>query len=125
MRPTVVLVTGSRNWKDYAAVRNRLASHGTGCTLIEGECRIGGADIFARDWACSVGWTVVPVPYFDWLGARGGPERNRVMVHVAKRYRELGHRVCGEAFPIGESRGTRGCIELMKFALIPVNVTEG
>lgn len=54
----------------------------------------------------------------DWKthGRAAGPIRNREMV-------ELGADIC-LAFPMGASRGTRGCIALAQAAGIPTTVVE-
>lgn len=120
-----ILVTGSRNWTDQARIADALDAALTACglaVLIHGGAR--GADALAddlwRDWiqhGCSL---LVPEVYSaDWnrFGRSAGHRRNAEMVAA-------GADVC-LAFPIGESRGTRGCMRLAERAGIPVVVHEG
>lgn len=77
-----------------------------------------GADDIADRWAWGMkqeGWNVTPELHrADWdkFGRSAGHIRNNTMV-------KLGADVC-LAFPIGESRGTRGCMRLAERAGITV-----
>jgi hypothetical protein len=110
-----VLVTGSRDWSDEAAVCTtltellRLADR---ITVVHGACPTG-ADAIAHRWASDTpGATPEPHPA-DWsIGKKAGPLRNQAMV-------DLGADVC-LAFPVGESRGTRDCMRRAEAAGIPV-----
>ena len=84
-----VLVTGSRDWTDQAAVLDALSAISAHVVddilVVHGACPTG-ADAYARDWVTerrAVGETTVdeePHPV-DWsLGARGGPIRNHHMI---------------------------------------------
>ena len=110
-----ILVTGSRNWTDREVVRRALweESGGMPATLVHGACPYGGADIIAAVLAAGWGWRVEP-HHAQWgrYGKAAGPMRNREMV-------DLGASVC-LAFPLGASRGTRGCMELARAAGITV-----
>jgi hypothetical protein len=70
------------------------------------------ADVLARQMGADV--EPYPVPKEAWrrLGKAAGPIRNKVMV-------DAGADIC-LAFPLGESRGTRGCMELADAAGIPI-----
>jgi hypothetical protein len=120
--PLRLLVTGSRHWTDHAAIANALnAQHRkwnrpADAVLVVGDCE--GADtIAAASWKkaglpvdqCEARWSE--------LGLRAGPDRNRKMV-------ESGVDEC-LAFPIGVSKGTRGCVKLARSAGVPVTVIEG
>lgn len=100
-----VFVTGSRHWPDRRVVWSVLDRHRDASVppmlLVHGDAI--GADSYARDWAKNHHPSVVevPVPFLSWLGHRGGPLRNRVMVEIAKTLRERGHAVVIEAFPTG------------------------
>lgn len=113
-----VLVTGSRDWADKEHVAEALieaweqALEGEFPTLVSGACPTG-ADAIAEALAEEWGWPVERHPA-DWArhGKAAGPLRNREMV-------ERGADVC-LAFPLGVSRGTRGCMALAKAAGIEV-----
>lgn len=121
-----ILVTGSRSWQDRATIKDALlkaaeeytpddgAWANRDITVVHGNAR--GADTIAHLVAVALGWAVEPHPCTDadWavFGKSAGHRRNGRMV-------SLGADVC-LAFPIGESRGTRGCMELAKKAGIPV-----
>jgi hypothetical protein len=109
-----VLVTGSRDWTDVAAVNDALdaisAHVDDDIVVVHGACRTG-ADAYARAWVqdrLDVGETTItedPHPV-DWSqGARGGPIRNHHMISLgadvclafiglctARRCRESGKR---------------------------------
>lgn len=117
-----ILVTGSRNWTDRDTVRRALIQagqaagvHPQGVTVVHGAAR--GADIIAGGLAGEFGCTVEVHPA-DWdrYGKAAGHRRNAEMV-------ALGADVC-LAFPLGESRGTRGCILLAEKAGISVITHE-
>lgn len=125
MNPLRILVTGSRNWTDTATIQaaliDALARYSTvgNPVLVHGGAR--GADTIAEQvWsgiAFGLGGQIpfeLEVHPADWerYGKRAGMVRNAEMVN-------RGARVC-LAFPLGESRGTRGCMELARKAGIPV-----
>lgn len=107
-----VLVTGSRDFKDESIIRRELEAVGLDArrnsarvTLVHGAAR--GADTIAAAVARSLGWRVEAHPaQWDTLGKRAGYVRNAVMVDSGVDV------VLG--FPIGESRGTRMCIDLAR-----------
>ena len=135
MATYTVLVTGSRNWVDEAAVFSVLnehcrlaASQGKVFRLLYGDCPTG-ADAMAKRWAQVNANTGVQVweHAADWARAcdanchhppRGGrcpaagPLRNQRMVDV-------GADVC-VAFLLPDSRGTRDCMRRARKAGIPV-----
>jgi hypothetical protein len=107
-----VLVTGSRDWTDGAAIREALRPYSGEPyrTLMHGGCQ--GADKLAAIEAKKLGWRVVAYPA-DWrLGPKAGPERNQRMVDV-------GADLC-LAFPLPGSRGTYDCAARARRAGIPV-----
>ena len=123
-----ILVTGSRSWTDKRAVADGLTAvigecgahliHGDPpaldwhrVTVVHGDA--AGADRIADRIARAWGMTVEAHPA-DWSrhGRSAGHQRNAEMVR-------LGADVC-LAFPLGESRGTRGCMQLAEKAGIPV-----
>lgn len=145
MTRTAVLVTGSRNWTDYATIRARLALYPAGTILIHGDCGAllpekerasyydwhKGADKIAEDVGRERHFNIWPLPYFADLGKRGGPARNSCMLNILAQLSGSGFVCAVEAFPIGASAGTRGCIkmaEALATALakpIVITVTEG
>ena len=122
---TAVLVTGSRDWLNYDPVRDRLRRYPVGTVLIHGNCgkveyangfegvvEYRGADKIAHDIGQDMGFICWPLPYFSDLGTRGGPKRNECMFDVLLALRLAGHACFVEGFPIGESKGTRGCLRI-------------
>lgn len=120
-----ILITGSRDWVDenriYLAIVGYLNANAVpwapnDLVVVHGGQR--GADTIAGDLATNWGMRV-EVYRADWRTYRNaaGPRRNALMV-------SLGANVC-LAFPIGESKGTRGCVKLAEKAGIPVVVHEG
>lgn len=106
-----ILVTGSRDWKDRDAIRRALIEAARdvpagSVTVVHGAAR--GADSIADEVANGLGMQVEdhPVTPSDWrrVGKGAGHVRNAEMVR-------LGADVV-LAFPLGESRGTRGCMQL-------------
>lgn len=112
-----VLVTGSRDWTDRAAIRDALyAIEGDvetddSLTLVHGAAR--GADSIAAEIASKGGWGVEAHPA-DWerFGKRAGFIRNDEMV-------KLGADVC-LAFIKDGSRGATMCADLAEKAGIHV-----
>ena len=109
-----ILVTGSRNWDDLETMIEALAPYddykGTK-VLVHGCAK--GADTMAAYIALSLGWEVEGHPAdWDTHGKAAGHIRNHQMV-------KLGADVC-LAFPLGESRGTRGCMKAAEKAGIKV-----
>lgn len=109
-----VLVTGSRNYKDKAKMRTILYRVVTALNLpddaqpvlVHGGAR--GADSAAHElWNYEWGWPVeVHEANWDEFGKAAGHIRNDEMA-------KLGADVC-VAFPLGESKGTRGMMKLCK-----------
>lgn len=116
--PARVLVTGSRGWTDLVSIRNALAAaisdlgvSPSMVTVVHGAAP--GADSLAGSTAWDLGMFVERHPA-DWQrhGRSAGHVRNAEMVR-------LGADLC-LAFPLGESRGSRGCMRLATLAGIPV-----
>lgn len=121
-----VLVCGSRDWMDKAAVKEALdleldtLKPGDILTVIEGGAR--GADFFAGEWAeehfeVGVEWKRFPA---DWnkYGKRAGYIRNQQMLDEGKPDLVV-------AFWDGQSRGTKMMIDLAKKAKVEVKVING
>lgn len=119
LRTARLLITGSRDWSDratmFAALRDAWRElRGQGfdeIVLVHGAAR--GADLLAAEIWGQVGLPTEAHPA-DWsgLGRKAGPVRNQQMV-------DLGADLC-LAFPLGKSRGTRGCMAAARRAGITV-----
>jgi hypothetical protein len=120
-----ILVTGSRYWRDRAAVRAGLdeAYRRWGpFVLVHGDCRDRrtgkpvGADRWADEWAVDHAAVGIEVERHsaDWdrHGDAAGPIRNAEMVARDAL-------VC-LAWPTRYSRGTKGCMRLADEAGIPI-----
>lgn len=115
-RVKVVLVTGSRDWTDQAALWEALQVHLGGelrGILRHGHCPTG-ADAMADRWGDlqpGIGVDRMPAAWALY-GKTAGPRRNTAMVR-------LGADIC-LAFPLGESPGTRDCMRKAEAAGIEV-----
>ena len=120
-----ILITGSREWWDHRAITtilDRMYCFNP-LVIVHGGAR--GADSIARDWVED--WEsfhqdlTQEIHLADWdtYGKSAGHRRNGEMV-------ASGIDLC-LAFPMGESRGTRGCIEMVRKhrPFIPMNIYEG
>lgn len=110
----ILIVTGSRHWKDYDRVWSELVRLDP-ANVYMGDCPTG-ADFFARQWCDLYG-----VPYrveptlWDEYGRRNGPIRNTAMAAQTMAHGEAGGGVRGLAFWDGriERCGTVDCMERM------------
>lgn len=107
-KQTRVIVTGSRNFQDYELMLTtlkglRVAWPDAHIVIVHGAYR--GADNLAEAAAVALGYETDPNPA-DWnKHKRGaGPIRNKQMV-------DKGADLC-LGFPVGESAGTYGCMDL-------------
>lgn len=108
-----VLVTGSREWADWATLCRVLAEElrSGPIVVVHGDCS-RGADAMAKRWCQINDIEQDPHPaQWDHLGKSAGFRRNVLMVR-------LGADVC-HAFVEGESKGTRHTVKLAKKAGIP------
>lgn len=133
-----ILITGTRDELTgeqidkvrYAIDMEVWSASGTPVTLVHGDCPTGVDALVVADWYCVPHRTLEAHPA-NWSAPcdsgcyrrptegrcpAAGPRRNREMV-------EAGADVC-LAFPMGASRGTRGCIALAQAAGIPTTVVE-
>jgi hypothetical protein len=141
MSPLRILVTASRNIRDTPANRqwmgDALLRDGLSMSTVGTPVLVHGAQVakdpdtdgwMGGDWLAEQVWLELAahVPGgldverhpADWdrYGRAAGPRRNAEMVG-------LGAHAC-VAFPLGASRGTRGCMKLAAEAGIPVFVHE-
>lgn len=95
-RRYVVLGCGSRQWRDSAAIHERLSRYPPGTLVIHGDqaswdpeqqCWYG-ADHLVGLAAIALGFDVLPVPYFSEYGRSGGPIRNGFMLSALKLFRD-------------------------------------
>lgn len=106
----------------------RLKRYPKGTILIHGGAR--GGDRIAASIGRQLGFIIHEYPYFGDLGKRGGHARNSCMFHVLLILRKHGFDCYVEAFPKGESPGTRGMIEAVDIyndtnPKVPMEKTEG
>jgi hypothetical protein len=120
MRPTRILVTGSRTWDDFPtiakAVREQLPDEGwEGQDFVVVHGGANGADTLA-DRAARFWGVAIEVHYPSWntYGRKAGPLRNQRMV-------DLGASIC-LAFIQDESRGATDCLKRAEKAGILVMV---
>jgi hypothetical protein len=98
----IVVITGSRDWTDYARIHSALRSAGE-CTVVHGGCR--GADLLADRAARSLGYCVIGKGA-DWNahGRAAGPIRNREMLDMNPDMVIYFHD------DLAASKGTRDCV---------------
>lgn len=130
MKPNVVLVvTGSRDADPHRiAVLNRLdviAEQVDARVLFHGDCP-HGADQIANWWARDNGIRTLKVPaLWDARGNAAGPERNADMLIFAQDIAAAHNaQVIVAAFPLGTSRGTRGCMAIARDMKLDVIASE-
>lgn len=115
-----VIITGSRDFTDTDIIKNVLEKYPNNTIIIHGDCR--GADRIAGDIAIERGLTVIPMPaQWDVHGRAAGPIRNECMCKLAKQLAKCGYQIMVEAFPRGNSVGTRGMIKICQEAGLEVN----
>jgi hypothetical protein len=118
----VVFITGSRDWRDVAAIRHCLDAS-LPELVVHGGCP-SGADAIAHRLALGEFEVDVLVMRARWRkhGKGAGHRRNQRMADKAAELHDAGHDVKCFAFPLGESRGTRNCIEHMHVCAVRVVV---
>ena len=122
----VVIVTGSRRWRDRRLISDRLLLHvsgGENVLLIHGDAE--GADRLAGRVGKAYGMMVTPMPA-DWdrLGDEAGPVRNDWMLQVGLLYQRAGAELFVEAFPLPNSVGTWQMIDICRKAGVEPHITE-
>lgn len=121
----VLLVTGSRDWRDsykIAGYLTKLANEGwTGQSslLINGFAR--GADLDTRTQALLLGWMVrdfKPTDYQEsWMSyGRACNVRNQAMVQALAAYRLYGLETRSVAFWRNHSKGTSNTLDMLREA---------
>lgn len=123
-----IIITGSRNWTLTTRIANlpHLSLH----DILDGELidspfdhlaqgGAKGADRLAKYWCHknNIKCTQIDAEW-DLYGKSAGMRRNRDMLEMFPDAKVL-------AFPLGESRGTRGCIAEAKRRGMQVVVREG
>lgn len=103
-----VIVSGSRDWpsRDQAVIfqaLTKLREENRMMLLVHGACPTG-VDALADFWARANGFPCARMPaWFDALGLKAGPMRNRWMLDAFPG-------ACVLAFPLPGSKGTRDMI---------------
>lgn len=103
----LVLVCGSRDWKDRDIIRARLEKLPGGTVIMHGECR--GADMIADSVASELGFDLIRVPaMWEAYGRSAGPRRNRLMLdlkpNLVLAFHEDIHRSKGTIDTVREAR---------------------
>lgn len=103
----VIIVTGSRVWNRPEIIGAALLARNPDL-VVTGACP-RGADLLAEQWAkrCQVDYLGMPARWNTATGRGAGFERNIRMLDRFPKATVL-------AFPEGEARGTRHCIEQAK-----------
>lgn len=111
----IVIVTGSRKWKDRRKIRTMLDVHDPSLVVHGGAA---GADTLAQQWCKNRGRYSLAC-YPDWDNVKGAAlVRNRQMLEQYPTAVVL-------AFPFPDSRGTRYTIKIAKQMGMRVVVIEG
>lgn len=115
-----VLICGSPEWEQAAAIHKRVAALPEGTVVITGKAR--GADWYARQAALDNALWIVDVPCLDvhWdhhPGKSAGHKRNAVMLDLNPDL--------VIAFQANGSSGTQGTIDEAERRGIPVEVIKG
>lgn len=130
-----ILITGSRRWTDAEAIRDAIATaigdYDGPVTIVHGGAR--GADQLAAALATTFGPDVTAERWpADWDGdcrnachtGHRQPRNGTSFCPMAGIYRNADMVAAGAdiclAFPLGESRGTRDCMDRATAAGIPV-----
>lgn len=116
----VVIVTGSRNWKDPNTIGRALGNISPDL-IIHGDAK--GADSIANEWAALHDCFCIRMPA-NWEkdGKAAGPIRNSGMIKLGTVLKYFGHDVKVLAFLRPESIGTRDCIKRAEHANIELEV---
>lgn len=111
----LILVTGSRYWKNGRSIFNRLAEESADTTIIEGGCE--GADRLSNYAGRLLGFKVITVKA-EWhkYGNSAGPRRNREMLNMKP------DKVIAFHEDLSSSRGTKDCVHEALSRGIPVEI---
>lgn len=112
-----ILVTGSRHYTDKHIVEQELLAYNEPLQIIHGGAT--GADSLAGAVAKEQGWPEPIVYPADWsLGKKAGPLRNQRMYDETNPDEVL-------AFPLSDSKGTWGMIEIARKGGTKVRLAAG
>jgi hypothetical protein len=116
-----VIVSGGRDWRDVATIRERLKQLPTNTVLVHGACPFGGADRIADD----LSWALFQRPAERHPPAVK-PRHPGFAGECKKRNQEMVDRGADLvlAFPTPASRGTWDLVNRAKRAGIPVEVIK-
>jgi len=121
----VILVTGSRHFKDVPLLRNRFEKYKAykNVIVIHGAAR--GLDQIAGEIATQNEWISFSYPArWNKFGRSAGPIRNQVMLAKLVEYRDMKWKTVIETFPHKDSVGTRHMIRIAQAAEFNVNIQE-
>lgn len=107
-----VLCTGSREWDNPDLVAQVLGELWPDTWVVHGGAR--GADFQVHEYVHNNSLVEIRVPYFGYMGKRGGFERNKVMRNMMTMFHNGGMNISVIAFhaDAGPSRGTAGMLKL-------------
>lgn len=116
-----ILISGSRNWKNYKAMYDVLKTLPKDTQIIHGGCR--GADLMAGEIAKSLGFKESKVYPADWKknGRGAGPKRNQLMLDENPEI----VKVIAFHEDISKSKGTKDMIKRSRKAGKEVEIISG
>ena len=120
----LLIISGSRDWADERPIRELLLQFDPYWTLvIHGKCR--GADMIGDRLARELGFEVVTYPA-DWNRYKksAGPIRNREMAIMGLTHQRYGVQVHAGLFPLPQSVGTIGMLELCKLGGFDIHIPD-
>lgn len=121
----IVFITGSRDIRFAFTVRGAILRAMDGADAVyHGACRTGVDALAAAlaHYELEIETHGMPARWKREGERSAGPRRNERMAKRAAAFIADGHDVVCCAFPWRESKGTRGCIELMRAHGVPTTV---
>ncbi len=123
----IVFITGTRESRVTYPMRDAMLIAMAGAEVVyHGACKTG-IDAFAASLALyelEVETIGIPARWRHEGDRAAGPRRNARMAERAAKLHAQGNEVICHAFPWRESKGTRGCIDVMRANGVPVVVHE-
>lgn len=122
-----VLITGSREWLNYAAMVEQFDKLPLGTTIVHGHCP-RGADAMADGLAKKRGFEVRRYPAnWDRFGKGAGPIRNQEMIDKEHPDKDgvLIDFVLAFSINLAASHGTKDCVQRAKAKGLSVTLVTG